>query len=59
MLRGGAGDPVPRHRLVADNPKALVGYSDITALHVAIRQRSGLAMIQDSRTLTVDEPALR
>ena len=29
--------------LIAEHPKALLGYSDITALHVALRQRSGLA----------------
>ncbi len=29
--------------LIADNPKPFVGFSDITALHVAIRQRAGLA----------------
>lgn len=27
---------------IAEHPKAFVGYSDITALHVALRQRSGL-----------------
>jgi muramoyltetrapeptide carboxypeptidase len=31
--------------VVAANPKALIGFSDITALHVAIRQRTGLATI--------------
>jgi muramoyltetrapeptide carboxypeptidase len=31
--------------VVATNPKPFVGYSDITALHVAIRQRTGLATI--------------
>ncbi|HJR99128.1 MAG TPA: LD-carboxypeptidase [Actinomycetota bacterium] len=29
--------------VIAANPKALMGYSDITNLHVAIRQRTGLA----------------
>src|SRR5919199_1591791 len=28
--------------VIADNAKPLIGYSDITALHVAIRQRTGL-----------------
>ena len=28
---------------IAANPKPFIGYSDITALHVAIRQRTGLA----------------
>jgi len=30
---------------ISENPKALCGFSDITALHVAIRQRTGLATI--------------
>jgi muramoyltetrapeptide carboxypeptidase len=30
---------------IAEHPKAFVGYSDLTALHVALRQRSGLATI--------------
>ncbi len=29
--------------LIAEHPKAFLGYSDITALHVALRQRAGLA----------------
>src|SRR5438132_2461085 len=47
LLRGGYGasQVVPHldYELIAANPKALVGYSDVTALHVAIRQRTGLA----------------
>ncbi len=31
--------------LVAGHPKALVGYSDLTALHVVLRQRAGLATV--------------
>ncbi len=31
--------------LIAANPKALMGYSDITNLHVAIRQEGGLATL--------------
>jgi muramoyltetrapeptide carboxypeptidase len=31
--------------LIAANPKALMGYSDITNLHIAIRQRTGLATL--------------
>ncbi len=46
MLRGGYGaSQVIAHLdfdLIAANPKALVGYSDVTVLHVAIRQRTGL-----------------
>jgi muramoyltetrapeptide carboxypeptidase len=45
-LRGGYGAsqvvPLLDYDVIADNPKAFVGYSDITALHVAIRQRTGL-----------------
>jgi muramoyltetrapeptide carboxypeptidase len=29
--------------LISSNPKPLIGFSDITALHMAIRQRAGLA----------------
>ncbi len=29
--------------LISDHPKPLIGFSDITALHTALRQRSGLA----------------
>ena len=46
VLRGGYGcsEIVPHLDLdvLAANPKPLVGYSDVTVLHVAIRQRTGL-----------------
>ena len=46
MLRGGYGasQVVPHldYDVIAGNPKPFVGYSDVTALHVAIRQRTGL-----------------
>jgi len=46
-LQGGYGSaqtiPHLDFDLIAANPKPLLGYSDITALHVAIRQRTGLA----------------
>ena len=46
-LRGGYGSaqtiPHLEFDVIAANPKPFVGYSDITALHVAIRQRTGLA----------------
>jgi muramoyltetrapeptide carboxypeptidase len=46
MLRGGYGasQVVPHldYDVIAENPKPFVGYSDVTALHVAIRQRTGL-----------------
>jgi muramoyltetrapeptide carboxypeptidase len=45
--RGGYGSAqlVPHldFDLIAENPKPFVGYSDITALHVALRQKAGLA----------------
>ena len=45
-LRGGYGAsqivPLLDYDMIADNPKPLIGYSDTTALHVAIRQRTGL-----------------
>lgn len=46
-LRGGYGtlrllDKLD-YELIRDNPKVFVGYSDITALHIAINQRSELA----------------
>ncbi|MGE5653787.1 MAG: S66 peptidase family protein [Bacillota bacterium] len=44
--RGGYGTPrILRYldyEAIAQNPKVFVGFSDITALHVAIRQRTGL-----------------
>ena len=48
-LMGGYGSaqtiPFLDFDAIAENPKPFVGYSDITALHVAIRQRAGLATI--------------
>ena len=35
--------PYLEYDLIAANPKALVGFSDITALHTALLERSGLA----------------
>jgi muramoyltetrapeptide carboxypeptidase len=46
MLRGGYGAseviPFLDFDTIAAHPKALVGFSDVTVLHVAIRQRTGL-----------------
>ena len=46
-LQGGYGSaqliPYLDFDLIAANPKLFIGYSDITALHVALRQKSGLA----------------
>jgi muramoyltetrapeptide carboxypeptidase len=48
-LQGGFGSaqaiPFLDFDVITANPKAFVGYSDITALHVAIRQRTGLATL--------------
>jgi muramoyltetrapeptide carboxypeptidase len=46
MLRGGYGAsqvvPLLDYDVIAASPKPFVGYSDVTALHIAIRQRTGL-----------------
>jgi len=39
--------------LIAEHPKALLGYSDITALHVALRQRAGLATFYGPHLMTM------
>lgn len=48
-LQGGYGSaqliPHLDFDAIAEHPKAFVGYSDITSLHVALRQRAGLATI--------------
>jgi muramoyltetrapeptide carboxypeptidase len=48
-LQGGYGSaqaiPYLDFDVVARNPKPFVGYSDITALHVALRQRTGLGTL--------------
>lgn len=48
-VRGGYGSPQLLHlldyELIARNPKLFVGYSDITALHIAFQQKSRLATI--------------
>lgn len=45
-LRGGSGAarvlPLLNYELIKNNPKALLGYSDITALHNAIHAQTGL-----------------
>ncbi len=45
-VRGGYGAarllPNIDYELIRQNPKPLIGYSDITALHIALHQRSGL-----------------
>lgn len=48
-LRGGSGSGrllnLIDFNLIKENPKALVGYSDITALHSGIHKKSGLTVI--------------
>jgi muramoyltetrapeptide carboxypeptidase len=48
-LWGGTGAaqtlPYLDFETIADHPKAFIGFSDITSLHVAIRQETGLATI--------------
>jgi muramoyltetrapeptide carboxypeptidase len=49
VLWGGTGAirvlPHLDFELIAANPKALMGYSDITNLHIALRQEAGLATL--------------
>jgi muramoyltetrapeptide carboxypeptidase len=42
--------------LIAEHPKAFSGYSDITALHVALRQRAGLATLYGPHLMTMGTP---
>ncbi len=59
-LQGGFGSaqtiPYLDFDVVAENPKALVGYSDLTALHVALRQKAGLATVYGNGLLGVGSP---
>ncbi len=59
-LQGGYGSaqtiPYLDFDVIAENPKPFVGYSDITALHVAIRQRSGLATLYGNGLIGVGDP---
>jgi muramoyltetrapeptide carboxypeptidase len=41
---------------IAETPKPFVGYSDITALHVALRQRAGLATVYGYGLLGMGDP---
>src|SRR5204863_5249975 len=58
-LQGGYGSaqaiPHLDFDVIAANPKPLVGFSDITALHVAIRQRTGLATLYGNGLLGVGD----
>jgi muramoyltetrapeptide carboxypeptidase len=59
-LQGGYGSAqvIPHLDLdaIAANPKPFVGFSDITALHVALRQRAGLATFYGNGFLGVGDP---
>jgi muramoyltetrapeptide carboxypeptidase len=59
-LGGGYGSaqliPHLDFEVVASSPKPFVGYSDITALHVAIRQRAGLATFYGYGLLGMGDP---
>src|SRR5262249_54079185 len=59
-LQGGYGSaqtiPYLDFDAIARNPKPFVGFSDITALHVAIRQRTGLATIYANGLMGVGDP---
>jgi muramoyltetrapeptide carboxypeptidase len=56
-LTGGFGSmqlvPDLDFQLVADHPKAFCGYSDITAVYVALRQRAGLATFYGPHLMTM------
>jgi muramoyltetrapeptide carboxypeptidase len=58
-LQGGYGSaqviPHLDFDVIAANPKPFVGYSDITALHVAIRQRTGLATLYGNGLIGVGQ----
>jgi muramoyltetrapeptide carboxypeptidase len=59
-LQGGYGSaqviPHLDFDAIAANPKPLLGFSDITALHVAIRQRTGLATFYSNGFLGMGAP---
>jgi muramoyltetrapeptide carboxypeptidase len=60
-LQGGYGSaqtiPFLDFDVIAANPKPLVGFSDITALHVAIARRTGLPTIYGNGLAGVGDPA--
>lgn len=59
-LQGGYGSnqliPLLDYDVIRANPKPLVGYSDITSLHVAIRQRTGLVTFYGPGLLAASAP---
>jgi muramoyltetrapeptide carboxypeptidase len=60
-LQGGYGSaqaiPHLDFDLIGANPKPLVGFSDITALHVAIRQRTEMPTVYGNGLVGVGDPA--
>ena len=59
-LQGGYGSaqaiPYLDFDLIREHPKPLVGFSDITALHVAIRQRAGFPTVYANGLVGVGDP---
>jgi muramoyltetrapeptide carboxypeptidase len=59
-LQGGYGSaqaiPYLDFDAIAANPKPLVGFSDITALHVAVRQRAGYPTVYGNGLVGVGDP---
>jgi muramoyltetrapeptide carboxypeptidase len=59
-LQGGYGSaqviPFLDFDVISANPKPFVGFSDITALHVAVRQRAGLATFYGNGLLGMGDP---
>ncbi|MGM8364793.1 S66 peptidase family protein [Virgibacillus sp. W0181] len=57
FARGGYGAariaPYIDYHLIAQNPKIIWGYSDITYLHTAIRQRTGLITFHGPMTVSI------
>jgi muramoyltetrapeptide carboxypeptidase len=62
-MRGGYGSlqilPYLNYQLIKENPKLLIGYSDITSVHTAVQQECGLITIHGpmaSTELVKDDP---
>lgn len=59
-LQGGYGSnqliPLLDYGVIRDNPKPFMGYSDITSLHVAIRQRTGLVTFYGPGAMSMSAP---
>ncbi|MGZ4482809.1 MAG: S66 peptidase family protein [Nocardioidaceae bacterium] len=59
-MQGGYGSnqliPLLDYAAIRANPKPLVGYSDITSLHVAVRQRAGLVTFYGPGLLSMSAP---